>query len=141
MFRSLRCLIASRVSFTNYSFFRDSVMMRQIRKMMQNETERNENDPRGRGRPKTFCSTFRINLARSRSSFCPSTECYKLHDFSTITSKFHVAVGFRVMRNIIPNTSSDLEQSGTSRKLFVFESRAVIFAIIITSDMKKIQPR
>ena len=50
-------------------------------------------------------------------------------DLSTITSEFHHAPGFRVMRNIIPNTSSDLEQSGTSRKLFVFESRAVIFSV------------
>ena len=56
------------------------------------------------------------------------------------------ACSSRVMRNIIPNTSSDLEQSETSRKLFVFESRAVIFAIIIIiiiiiSDKSKIQLR
>ena len=57
------------------------------------------------------------------------TECYIGHDFGTVTSEFRVAVGFRVMRNIIPNTSSDLEHSGTSRKLFVFESRAVIFSV------------
>ena len=72
------------------------------------------------------------------------SECYIGHVLNTITSKFRDAVGFRVMRNIIPNTSSDLEQSGTSRKLFVFEPRAVIFAIIITyffSDIRKIQPR
>ena len=58
------------------------------------------------------------------------TWCYIGHDFGTVTSKFHHGAGFRVMRNIIPNTSSDLEQSGTSRKLFVFESRAVIFSVI-----------
>ena len=71
------------------------------------------------------------------------TECYIGFDFGTITSKFHDGAGFRVMRNIIPNTSSDLEQSGTFRKLFVFESRAVIFVIIIIiiSDMRKIQLR
>ena len=59
------------------------------------------------------------------------TECYIGHDFGAVTSKFRDGAGFRVMRNIIPNTSSDLEQSETSRKLFVFESRAVIFSVIM----------
>ena len=71
------------------------------------------------------------------------TECYIGHDFDIVTSKFRVAVGFRVMRNIIPNTSSDLEYSGMSRKLFVFESRAVIFSVtyLLLSDMIGIHKR
>ena len=55
------------------------------------------------------------------------SECYIGHVLNTITSKFRDAAGFRVMRNIIPNTSSDLEQSETPRTVFVFESRVVIF--------------
>ena len=59
------------------------------------------------------------------------TLCYIGHDFGTVTSKFRDGAGFRVMRNIIPNTSSDLEHSETSRKLFVFEARAVVFSMTV----------
>ena len=76
-----------------------------------------------------FCGVSLLNFVESECWISIGTLGYIDRDLGTITSKFHDVAGFRVMRNIIPNTSSDLEQSGTSRKLFVFESRAVIFSV------------
>ena len=87
--------------------------------------------PAGTGPPLAFfCRVWNVEISETNTlvrSFQPSTWCYIWHDFDTITSEFHPAAGFNLMRNIIPNGFWPQKQSGTSRSA-AFLNRALWFS-------------